>query len=120
MNTKANERQVGGGHYKSEYEHWDFVNDTGMDYFQGQFSRYVARARKKNGVEDYEKAIHYAQKAVELCLADCLDPEKVSAKHSDFVGSNALTFQESAAIWACIEGEWLLARQWAETLATTL
>lgn len=61
----ANSRQIGGEHYKSAYQHWDFVRMLGLDYLPAQITRYLARWRKKNGIEDLEKAIHYLQKFME-------------------------------------------------------
>jgi hypothetical protein len=59
----ANDRQVGGDHYKKEYQHWDFVTDTGLPYLLGCFTKYVTRWRGKNGMEDLQKSLHYLQKA---------------------------------------------------------
>ena len=67
----ANERQVGGDHYKTGgAEHWDMVNQFGLDYFQGQITKYLFRWRKKNGVEDLEKARHYLDKYIELAKGE--------------------------------------------------
>lgn len=65
---KANDRQVGGDHYKTSGipQHWDLVNTYGWDYFQGQVIKYLMRWRKKNGIQDLEKAAHYLQKYIEL------------------------------------------------------
>ena len=65
----ANERQVGGTHYRAApgvMQHWDLVVATGMGYFEGQVTRYVGRWRKKNGVEDLRKAVHYIDKLAEV------------------------------------------------------
>lgn len=62
----ANSHQIGGQHYKALYQHWDLVTDTGMGYFEGQITRYLARWRKKNGREDLEKALHYYTKLLEI------------------------------------------------------
>lgn len=64
----ANDHQVGGSHYKTEGlpEHWDLVNLFGWDYFQGQITKYLMRWRKKNGLEDLEKARHYLDKYIEV------------------------------------------------------
>lgn len=63
----ANERQVGGTHYKSGgEEHWDRVARLGLDYFQAQITKYVERCWKKNGVQDLEKARHFLDKYIEL------------------------------------------------------
>lgn len=62
----ANSRQVGGSHYKSEIQHWDFVVANELDYFQGQITKYVSRWRKKNGIADLEKAKHFLDKYIEI------------------------------------------------------
>lgn len=63
----ANAQQVGGNHYKvGGEEHWDRVSRLGLDYFQGQITKYVERWKKKNGVQDLRKAMHFLQKYVEL------------------------------------------------------
>lgn len=62
----ANERQVGGAHYKTAYEHWDLVSDLRLSYFEGQITKYVSRARKKNGAQDLEKALHFTEKLYEV------------------------------------------------------
>jgi len=68
MSLVANERQVGGNHYKKMgvLQHWDVVAMFNLDYFQGNITKYVMRWRDKNGVEDLKKAQHYLQKYVEI------------------------------------------------------
>lgn len=61
----ANKIQVGGNHYRKEYQHWDFVIDTAMPYVLGCATKYVSRWRSKNGIEDLQKSIHYIAKAME-------------------------------------------------------
>lgn len=69
----ANERQVGGGHYKTGgEEHWDRVHRLGLDYMQGQITKYVERWKSKNGVQDLEKAQHFLEKYIELAKNDAL------------------------------------------------
>jgi Protein of unknwon function (DUF3310) len=62
----ANEKQVAGTHYKADVEHWDFVVANDLNYFEGQITKYVARCRKKNGVQDLEKAMHFLEKYLEV------------------------------------------------------
>jgi hypothetical protein len=63
----ANETQVGGTHYKTGgEEHWDRVARLGLNYYEGNITKYVERARKKNGIQDLKKAAHYLQKLIEL------------------------------------------------------
>lgn len=60
----VNSKQIGGDHYrKHEYQHWDWVTDIGMHYLLGCATKYVARWRNKNGVQDLQKAVHYLEKA---------------------------------------------------------
>ena len=64
----ANDRQVGGNHYKKHgaLQHWDLVHHFGWSYFQGQIIKYVMRYKDKNGVQDLEKARHFLDKLIEL------------------------------------------------------
>lgn len=64
----ANARQVGGNHYKNDsgFQHWDIVFLLDLDYFTAQATKYLCRAHRKNGVEDYQKAAHYLDKRDEL------------------------------------------------------
>jgi len=66
LSTTANSRQIGGDHYKSKYEHWDFVEDVGMGYLEGNATKYISRWRKKAGVQDLDKGLHYVDKLREL------------------------------------------------------
>jgi hypothetical protein len=59
---KANDIQIGGDHYKGSYQHWDFVDDTGIGYLLGCATKYISRWRNKNGIQDLEKAAHYITK----------------------------------------------------------
>ena len=61
-----NDKQVGGNHYRSPLQHWDFVYHNNMDYFQGQITKYVSRWKDKNGIQDLKKAQHFLNKYIEL------------------------------------------------------
>ena len=65
---KQNDRQVGGEHYKSPIQHWDYVWANDLDYFQAQIIKYVTRWKAKNGLEDLAKARHFLEKYMELQL----------------------------------------------------
>ena len=62
----ANETQVGGTHYASVYQHWDWVINCGLGYLEGQATRYIVRWRKKDGLQDLQKALHYINKLIEV------------------------------------------------------
>jgi hypothetical protein len=64
--SSANETQVAGTHYRSAIQHWDFVAARGLGYFEGQVTKYLTRWRKKNGVQDLQKARHFLAKLLEL------------------------------------------------------
>jgi len=64
----ANDRQVAGDHYpKTGEQHWDMMWRLYREaWFVGNVTKYVTRYRKKNGVQDLEKAKHYLEKLIEL------------------------------------------------------
>jgi hypothetical protein len=65
--VRANDRQVGGDHYKrTPVEPWDVIGAWELDYFLGNALKYISRADVCNGSADLRKAIHYLQKAIEM------------------------------------------------------
>lgn len=62
----ANDRQVGGKHYKDSVQHWDLVVANNIPYLDAQVIRYVMRHESKNGLQDLEKAEHFIQKMKEV------------------------------------------------------
>ncbi len=95
----ANERQVGGTHYKTEYEHWDFAIKIPLGYLEATSAKYLARWRKKDGIKDLQKAMHYLEKLIEnkdLPISPChnlTDPEVISEIKA-FASANDLTTLE--------------------------
>lgn len=77
MPLKANDKQIGGQHYKKGgEEHWDRIYRLyGRGYFVGNITKYAERYHEKNGKEDLEKVIHYAQKLIELEYPATTNPE---------------------------------------------
>lgn len=76
--SKVNKIQVGGDHYKSNYQHWDWVVATGLDYLAGCATKYITRWRKKNGLQDLQKAAHYLDKLIEVA------PELIATQRTPF------------------------------------
>jgi hypothetical protein len=73
----ANEKQIGGNHYKSTSipDHWDIVDALEWDYFIANATKYLWRLGKKNPtlegqLQDLEKSIHYLEKKRELLKRD--------------------------------------------------
>lgn len=65
----ANDVQIGGDHYKQfkGMEPWDVITGWNLGYLDGTALKYIARWKHKNGVQDLEKAVHFLQKAIEVC-----------------------------------------------------
>lgn len=64
----ANEKQIGGDHYAEPIQVWDFVVANNIPYLEGNAIKYISRWRKKGGLADIDKAIHYLQKLKEVEL----------------------------------------------------
>jgi hypothetical protein len=94
----VNDRQVGGNHYQSRYQHWDYIAEAfGTDYFKGVITKYLVRWRRKNGVEDLEKALHYTEKLKELVEAGAV-LNKPRAPVIVFAVANELDVSDSEAV----------------------
>lgn len=59
-------KQVGGNHYEADYQHWDWVADADLGYFEANATKYLSRWWKKNGAQDVEKAYSYVKKTYTL------------------------------------------------------
>lgn len=67
----ANDKQVGGRHYKKGgEEHWDRAWRLKYDPFQYIITKWVERWRDKGGIEDLEKAQHALEKYIEVVRAE--------------------------------------------------
>lgn len=65
--TSANDKQVGGSHYKSRaIQPWDYIAGNNIPYLEGCAIKYLSRWRDKGGVADLEKAKHYIEKLIEM------------------------------------------------------
>ena len=68
---KANDKQVGGNHYKrANTQHWDWIARCQIGYFEGCSTKYLARWPFKfedpaKKVEDLGKSIHFVEKLIE-------------------------------------------------------
>lgn len=64
----ANDKQVAGFHYKPNnggVQHWDYCVGVNVPYLEAAASKYLTRWRKKNGLQDVQKALHYMEKRLE-------------------------------------------------------
>lgn len=66
--AKANDRQVGGEHYKKhgKFQVWDAWFHWNLNGLQAAVLKYIVRYRDKGGIQDLQKAIHYIEKLIEL------------------------------------------------------
>ena len=60
-------RQVGGSHY-ADYaiQPLEFCVKNNIPFLEGNVIKYICRWRKKNGIQDLEKAKHYIEMLIEL------------------------------------------------------
>lgn len=112
----ANKKQIAGDHYKSEYQHWDFVIATKMHYLAGCATKYLARHRKKNGKQDIEKSRHYVEKLIETKIK-AIDHCNVTLVESNlrlFKEANGLKGYEFLAIDAIVKNNYTLALEFID------
>ena len=63
----ALEIQNGGGHYKDmAIQPVEYIHKNNIPYIEGCIIKYVSRWRKKNGIEDLQKAKHFIDLLIEL------------------------------------------------------
>jgi len=59
-------KQVGGDHcLGASMQPFDVIDIFGLNFYEGSAVKYLLRWRKKNGVEDLEKAKHYIEILIE-------------------------------------------------------
>lgn len=66
--TRANDKQVDGNHYKKygDLQPWDVIVAWNLGYLDGTALKYIARWRDKGGINDIKKAIHFLEKFIEV------------------------------------------------------
>jgi hypothetical protein len=70
--SSANDRQIGGSHYKDKpIQPWDVIDNLphaqAIGFYKGNAIKYLMRAGDKGPArEDYEKAVHYLEKLLEI------------------------------------------------------
>ena len=63
---KPLERQEGGDHYDLPIQPLEYIHANQLGYIEGNINKYATRHKKKNGVEDIKKIIHYCELLLEL------------------------------------------------------
>jgi hypothetical protein len=68
----SNDYMIGGSHYlEASIQPWDAMqswmsHEQFVGFLRGNAIKYIARAEKKGGIEDYRKAMHYLEKLAEV------------------------------------------------------
>ena len=64
---KATDKQIAGNHYKElTIQPVEFCQKNEFNYCESAIIKYVCRHRNKNGAEDIQKVIHYAELLLEV------------------------------------------------------
>lgn len=106
MSLNVNEKQVGGNHYRSGYQHWDLVLTHGLHYLLGCATKYITRS-KVDRRQDLDKAKHYIEKMVDAnrskqVAIGCIPfPTRIDDVQF-YARENRLSFREYEAILAII------------------
>lgn len=121
MNPKdVNAHQIGGEHYRSELQHWDFVELNGIGYLEGCATKYLTRWRKKGGLLDLKKAKHYIEKLMSLPDRKDRTYDKLKVDVQDFCKANNVAETEARVIdlLVCWEdrGQLVLALGWIDII----
>lgn len=109
MNSNPLEKQVGGSHYKSKgIQHTTFCQRNRIPWNESAAIKYLTRWRRKNGLQDLEKAKHYMEFAAqeeyllreEAGLQELrdMDPKKFPVSIKTFLADNEVGKAESEII----------------------
>ena len=67
MSENALAVQEGGDHYKNlKIQPVEFIHANGLGFMEGCVIKYVARYKRKNGLEDLKKARHFLDLLIQL------------------------------------------------------
>jgi len=66
----ANAKQIQGSHYQTNIQPWDAITDWELGFLDGCAVKYLSRWRKKGGVDDLRKAVHFIEKLIEVEIAN--------------------------------------------------
>lgn len=63
---KPSDTQIGGDHYNTPIQHHEFVRTNNIPWHESNTIKYAMRHKRKNGIQDVSKAIHYMLLMAEL------------------------------------------------------
>ena len=100
---KAIEEQVGGSRYKKlKMQPIELITKLRCSFIQGNIIKYISRYKSKNGLEDLDKCIHYANLAIELNdTRRCKDSE-ISVSINSYIAKNNMSIMQRRVITAAV------------------
>ena len=87
----ANDKQIGGDHYQLTIQPWDYILANNIGYCEGCAIKYISRWKKKGGVNDLKKAIHFLEKLIEKYYDD---EQKAKVAYADTHSEAEAKFQQ--------------------------
>lgn len=100
--------QIGGSHYTSlSIQPIELIVKLKCSFIQGCIVKYISRYKKKNGLQDLEKCVHYAKLSLEL-----EDQNKRSLKPreleliNEYIKKNRFTILQRAIIMSAVMGSY--------------
>lgn len=97
--------QVGGSHYKKlSMQPIEFIVKAKLSFIQGNIVKYITRYKYKNGVEDINKCIHYANLAIDL--NDAGPKHKMLNVAYSYCSVNKLSALQINVITACVQDDY--------------
>lgn len=110
-------KQVGGEHYKSMVmQPLELITLIKCSFIQGCIIKYISRYKAKNGKQDIEKCIHYAQLAIQLNDKRRCKDATVSYGVTKFVKQNKLSVLQRVIITQAIYNKYEKVIQYCEEL----
>lgn len=105
---RALDEQIGGNHYKKfAYQPVQFAVDMSLNFIQGNIVKYVSRYKDKNGKQDLEKVMHYAQLGAELNPNNFCPLYNVEDRVRKFIADNRLSDEVGDIVLAACYQNWL-------------
>ena len=97
--------QIGGSHYKSlVMQPIEFIVKSNLSFIQGNIIKYITRYKNKNGKQDIEKCIHYANMAIDL--KDAGPKVKMLNLAYSYCKVNELSSYQTNIIVACVQEDY--------------
>lgn len=92
MSEHVNDKQIGGDHYQAGFQHWDWILMVALPYLPATVTKYLTRWKKKNGIQDLEKSLHYLDKFID---DETRRHKEISQLTTNFINSNAIERYEA-------------------------